>query len=349
MIDIVIEEYEQGTWVAEVTDLVPFVGSVVINGTDTWIGTAKSTQQEAEKFLTKVVGGRGGLSTAIPDWYSKGSVSLAAALATICTNAGETLGAVQAGKILPVYQRLRGTAAQALDELATTLNLIWWIGRDGTVNMATQRPVGPIATGVQEDGGGDDSVTLIEPIGVQIGGTYNGQTIRHIRWHQNGDRYAAQIYFVPFLFRSPLEQSTYACQYDAKVDKNNGDGTIDVIAAGRFGVTKVPLYAGVPGAKITVKPGELVTLGFLGANPQAPYAVAHGQNSAATKLVARVKDLVDAGTFQFASSIATDLVVTWTPGPGIIPPTPVVAPVGSPLPVKGIITSGSARIALDDG
>lgn len=353
MISVTIEEYEQGSWVADLVDTLPFTGTFVVNATDTWVGTAKSTQQEAEKIFTRIVGGGGGLATIIPDWYSKGSVSAGAALTIICNNCGEIFGSAPPGQILPAYERLRDSAAGALDKLANTLRMIWWIDRSGTVNMQTSRPPGPEATGVVRDGGNDDSVILVEPQNLVLGGTYLGQTIRHIRWHWQSDRYEAQIYFVPFIFRSPSEPSIFAAQYDAKVDKDNGDGTIDVIVAGRFGVTQVPLYSGLPGSKIKVKPGELVTFGFLGANPQAPFAVAHGQNQGATKLVARKGDPITAGSFTITSVPASGpgvvpntLTIIYAPGNGG-PPTTVVD-AGS-ITLGENVNGGSARVALDDG
>lgn len=349
MIAAVIEEYESGAWVADITDLNPYVGSFVL-GNDTWVGASVSEVIESGKYLNKIVGGAGGLATLLADAQYDGNVSLQAAVSQICAGAGEAMGAVQAGVFLTSYYRLRGTAAQALDRMADTKQLKWWIDRTGLINMRAARLPSAEAVGVFGPTSRDDSVIVTNPEIVQLGGTINGQVIRHIRWEYTATSFRAVCYFVPFLWRSPAEASIYAAQYSAAVESVNGNGSINVIAAGRFGVKNVPLYAGIPGAKITVKPGELVTLGFFGGDPQAPFAVADGQNLAATKKVARTQDTVDVGSFTFvAGALGSTLVVTWTPPVGTIPPTSVAVPISTPLPVVGIINSGSARVALDDG
>lgn len=354
MISVVIEEYERGAWVADLVDLLPYVGTFTVNATDQWIGTAVSSMQEAEKYMTRIVGGAGQLATVIPDRYYNGSVSVGAAVADICSNAGEAVGVVAAAKFLTTYERLRASAAACLDTLADVQQLTWWIDRLGLVNMQAQRTPGPEVIGIVTDSGSDLSVMVTEPQGLVIGGTYQGKPIRHIRWMWSATRFAAQIYFVPFVFRSPREPSIYACQYSAAVDTDHGDGTIDVIAAGRFGVTKVPLYAGIPGAKITVKRGELVTLGFMNGDPQLPYAIANGQNVGASKIVARKGDPITAGSLQFTfvpasgpGVVPDTLVIAYSPGNG---GPPQILPAGSgTITIGENINGGSMRVALDDG
>jgi hypothetical protein len=282
-------------------------------------------------------------------------VSLGAAVQEICTNGAELFGSATPGVMLQTYERLRDTVAGALDRLADENQMIWWVDRDGSLHMAATRPPAGLADGVRVDPQTDGSVTLVNPEGVVLGATYQGKPIRHIRWTMTADRQQAQIYFVPFLFPTPQKQTIYSCHYSAKVDTDNGDGTIDVIADGRFGVTKVPLMSGIPGSKITVKPGELVTLGFLGGNPRAPYAIAHGQISSAQKLVARKTDPITQGTLQFTYVPGSGpgvivpgvLSITYTPGNG---GPPQVLPLGSgTLTIGENIDGGSERVALDDG
>lgn len=351
MISVTIEEFEQGTWIADLVDDAPYAGSFQFDG-QTWVGTAKTTQQDSSQYRTRVVGGTGKLSTVIPDAYNSGSLSLQSAVSAICANGGEVFGSATPGVFFTSYERLRDSLAGALTRIAETKQLIWWIDRAGTVNVAASRTPGVEVQGVITEGFGDGYVTITEPVGLTIGATVNGVPVRHIRWSWSGTSFEARAYFVPFIFRDPTP-SMYAAHYSARVDTDNGDGTIDVIAAGRFGVTKVPLYAGIPGAKITVKPGELVTLGFLNGDPQAPYAIANGQNSAATKQVARVDDSLDAGSFVISGvdSLSGPVTITasYIPPGGAPPPAP---PVGIPVLVamnEGKITNGSARVALDDG
>jgi hypothetical protein len=72
----------------------------------------------------------------------------------------------------------------------------------------------------------------------------------------------------------------YERTYSAKVSKQRGDGSVDVIVAGRYELSNIPLLAGWPGSRITVKPGELVSVGFFNGNRSQPYAVAAEQGGA---------------------------------------------------------------------
>lgn len=347
MIDLVVEEFEQGAWVADLQDTEPFAGTFDLDG-ETWRGAAVSTRQEDDRHITRIVGGAGALGEVLPDKYYDGNVSLSQVVQHVCSAAGETMGTVQSGVFVTQYQRQRGTAANALEQLAQTLGLMWWIDRAGAVTMQAQRSSGPEAEGVEVASRSNDSVVIVEPRNVRIGGTYEGRIIRHLRWRFEPKRFEVQAYFVPFIFRAPTA-NPYAQLYSAGVDRQNSDGTLDVIADGRFGVTKVPLLVGVPGSRVEVRPGEVVTLGFFGSDPQKPFCVAHGQDTDADRDVARVDDTVGAGTIQFAfgpGSGAATLAITYTPGDGGAPQ--VLATGNGTITIGEKITSGSPRLKVGD-
>lgn len=336
-VEATIEEFEQGAWVADLVSLEEFDGSFDL-GDVTWTGAKVSSNKEGDRNYTRVVGGAGKLSAVLEDKYYDGSVTLQAAVQDICREAkSETFGGAVAGVQLTTYERLKGPAYTALDALASALAMMWWVGRDGGVNVQLARPVAALADGLRVAVDAN-SVTLADPKGVELGGTYGDdapQPIRHIRWMFSNATLKAQIYFVPFLFRAPV-QTSYDCLYNAAVDKDNGDGTIDVIAAARFGVTKVPLFCGVPGSKVKVKGGEQVMLGFFGGDPQKPYAVAMAQDTSAAKKVGRVGDKVTvtipAGSFLVSCS--------GTPAVGV---TNV-----NPVDVDGTIKAGTERLMVGD-
>jgi hypothetical protein len=252
----------------------------------------------------------------------------------VCRESGETFGEAQAGKILSTFERLRGPAYAALDAIGAALTLIWWIGRDGRLNMKTARASGPVADGTRV-ASDVDSVELVEPENVAIGGTYDDKPIRHVRWRLTDKRYSAQVYFLPFIFRSPVE-NRYSALESARVDRDNGDGTIDVIVGARYGLKKIRLFCGVPGAKVLVRGGEEVQVGYFGGDPQKPFAVSMAQNSGATKEVARnsdaVKVTIPAGSFLISCS--------GSPAVGVLNPAPV--------DVNGTIQAGSARMKVGD-
>lgn len=364
LLQATIEEFEQGTWVAHLVTTEPFAGTFDLPDGSTWRGTQVEATADSARHFTTVVGGKNGLGKSVTDQYYSGRVSVQAAVQQICAAAGEVFGGAQPGEFLSTYLRILGTAAEALDAISDAFDLLWWIGRDGTLQVRTGRPVAPTAAGVQDINSADvdGSVELLNPQGVVLGALY-GQTtpqpIRHVRWRLTPDRFAARVYFVPFIFRPPTSNK-YAALYNARVDKDNGDGTVDVIADARFGVTKVPLFSGVPGSKVKALPGEQVTLGFFGNDPQKPFCVAMAQDTsvAATKKVARQGDGAGGGSLSFVATAGaagapalTGLTITYTPGDGTAPqtiPITVVSPAGGSINVKEKITSGSARLLVGD-
>lgn len=344
-----IDEFEQGSWVADILTFDRFSGSFQLesNG-DTWTGTTVSERFDDGIYHTRVIGGNNKLAAIIDDKYYNGSVSLSAALQDICRDGGEIFGSTKSALFLTPFMRIRGKVSDALDLLAAAFGLIWWIDRDGSTYINTARSGSGTVNGYQIAADTDSCITLSQPTGLVLGASYssgdsdpNGSLpVRHIRWHLKKDSFTASIYFVPFIFRPPTD-NRYASLRDAKVDRDNGDGTIDVIASGRFGVTKVQLLCGVPGSKVEVRGGEIVTLGFFGGDPQKPFAVAMGQDVTATKSVARVNDPT-------STDIVTDSIFwTWlSAAAGVLAGLGVVAPTPTSLAAK--ITSGSARLKVGD-
>lgn len=346
LVDLVIEEYEVGTWVANAVSLEAFDGDLSF-GELSWSGAKVSESFEQERYRTTIVGGAGNLGVTLLDKFYTGRVSLQTAVQDACREASEAFGSAVAGSFLSTFERLKGTLAQSLDALANAFALVWWIDRDGNLQMQAARDVGPEATG-QRVSVASDSVLLVNPVDVQVGGTYEGKTIRHVRWSYNAERFAAEIYFLPFVYRAPVDKR-YASLESARVDRDNGDGTIDVIVGARYGLTKVPLFCGVPGSKVQVRGGEEVSVGYFGGDPQKPYAVSMAQNTAATKQVARKGDTVGAGTLAFAfvpGSGAASLSVTYTPGDGGAPQ--VIASGSGTITIGEKITSGSDRLKVGD-
>jgi hypothetical protein len=342
MLEATIEEFEQGAWVANLVTTDPFSGTFTLQDGTTWIGAKVSESVDRGRYFTLVVGGANGLGKKVADQYYSGRVSIQAAVQQICTSVGEIFGGAQPGEFLSTYVRILGTAAEALNAIADAFTAIWWIGRDGQLQLRAARPPAATATGVQDINSADvdGSVELLNPQGVVLGALYGQttpQTIRHIRWRMSPDRFSARVFFVPFIFRPPT-QNKYAALYNARVDSDNGDGTLNVIADARFGVTKVPLFCGVPGSKVKMLPGEQVTLGFFGNDPQKPFCVAMAQdtNVSPTKKTARNGDSV-----QITITPANVLTMALTSSAG-----PVTA--GAPVTVDGMITSGSSRLLIGD-
>jgi hypothetical protein len=346
-----IEEFEQGAWVADIVSVDEFDGSFELPDGSVWTGTKVTERSDFAQYTTRVVGGALKLGTLLKDKYYSGSVALSIAVQDVAREAGETVGTVTPAVFLSTFQRRADTAAAALDSIANAFGQIWWIDRTGTLQMGVARDTAPEADGSRVASDVDASAVVTSPAGMVLGASFAASDptggipiIRHIRWELSRDRFQVQIYGVPFLFRSPT-QTKYACHYQAQVTADNGDGTVDVMVQNLFGVTAVPLLCGVPGSKVKTKTGEIVTLGFYGADPQKPYCVAMGQNTGATKQVARKVDTIqvtlDAPTVTAIASVLQ--VLSFGP---VAPLTPPVTP--SPT-FNGTITSGSARLMVDDG
>lgn len=344
ILKIELEEFEQGAWVADIVSLEAFDGSFEFAGV-TWTGTAVDSSEYIDRFRTRVIGGGNGLQTVIAQRWYDGNVSLQAAVQDVCRLSGETFGSAVMAKFLTTFQRLEGPARAALDSIAAAFSLIWWIGRDGQLRMLAER-TSTVEVEGENTAVDSDSATIANPAAIEIGSSFTAvgdesKTVRHIRWFMDANKFEAQIFYVPFVFRAPVE-TRYGRMYNARVNSQNADGTIDVIADGKFGVTKVPLFCGVPHSRVKVDSGDQVILGFFGADPQKPFAVAMGQDTTATKEVGRKGDEVTVSLSAANMTTLATLLVCTAPGS---PPTSIPGTVPS---IKGTITQGSERLKVGD-
>lgn len=367
-----IEEFEQGTWVADLIADMPFggvqtipaSGSFQLTDGSVWVGTKLFERQDRGRYFTKVVGGQGKLSAIVQDQFYQGAVSLQIAVQTVCAQIGELPGSIAPGVVLTQYQQLVGIGSEALDGLAKAAGgavspgsapLLWWIGRDGTLQMQLPDPISGGRSGTALVSGTQDmntvdvdgSAELVEPQSAMLGALYGTQAVRHIRWKMAPNRFSARLFFVPFVFRPPTQRK-YDALYNAAIESDNGDGTVNVIAyrspsdgkAPGFGVHQVPLFCGVPGSKVKMNPGEQVTLGFFGGDPQKPFCVAMAQDTTATKAVARKGDSVKV-TIDALGMITLGGQLSAPPGGG-----PCVG--SGTFDITGTITSGSERLKVGD-
>jgi hypothetical protein len=327
---VIVEEFEQGAWIADVSDVDPLEGTFELAG-ETWSGTVIEQANENGFYVGRIQGGAGALSSAVKDRYYKGRSTLAEVVKGIVGPVGETVGTVESVSV-STYMRVRGTAGTALEALARTYDRKWWVGRNGSVNLGV-RPSGPEAQGVRVDSGPDGSVYLANPVGAVIGGTYEGREIRHIRWKQDGDTYEAALYFRALQDEPLIKELDYRTLHSALVHAQNADGTLTLIVGGRYTIDNVQYLSGIPDSKIVVEAGDPAVLGFYNGDPRAPFAVGTWQNAAAIKGVARVDD-----TVQVTIPALTFLVSATA---GVLNPNPVI--------VTGQITSGSSKVLLGAG
>ena len=300
-----IEEPKRGTWVADISETGPFTGSFVFGVS--WTGTAVDTIKDGGRYLSRVVGGKGRLGTQLREKYYT-NVSAQRIFEDMIKEAGETLGKSSISGTLAAYQRQNGTLGECLDQLCDLLGLDWWIARDGTSRIGkrtSQNVLGLdiVQTAADSDGSvvlNTDSVSKVLP-----GYSYNGSTIEGLRWHLS-DHILCELAFTPVPVPLDLARDYYLKQYAAKVDKQNPDGTLELIAEGRFTLSKVTLFSGVPSSKLILNPGDSCLVGFLGGDPRTPYAIASTMR-ADGRPAARKSDPVDAGTILLVCSPAGTL------------------------------------------
>lgn len=358
MISAIIEEPYSGAWVADTVDTVAPTGSVSMPGTAApWSGTIISSSQDGGRFYSRIVGGKGRLGEDKPitdKWYN-GTLLADTVAQDAILEAGEVFGSSSLAIRVDSWQRKAGSLGDALSQLVSIAGGVWWIARDGSVNLAPARTGNVIApsTVSQTASDVDGSLTLnLNSAIVSTGDTWLGRTIRHVRHTLTSNSFTSQISFtdLPGL-RLGLD---YLRTYSARVDTQNSDGTLDVIVNGQFSVTSVRWLSGLP-AKVVVNPGDLVTLGWLGGDPRAPYSALLEQTSG-SKAASGIGDTVDCGYLVFpiqgtgVGTVVLAPLLYFPPGDeGLQAATLAAIPPlygAPPIHLQGFITSGQPRILL---
>lgn len=357
MISATIEELYSGAWVADTVDVVAPTGTFTTADGQTWVGTVFSSAQDGGRYYARIVGGKGNLGKALPDRWYNGTSLIDKIGGDAVTEAGETLGSATLGTRVDSWQRAAGTLGQALAHIVAIVGGVWWVGRDGNVNLAASRPASVIAPQTVSVKSRDvDGSLVVDPFptaALTLGATWNGQEVRHIRWVQTSNSYTASLAFKDL--DSPILTWDYLRTYSAKVDKQNEDGSLDLIVDERFSVTSVKWLSGLPG-KVVINGGDEVTIGWHGGDPRYPYAVGLVMTDGG-KAVARVDDTVDAGTLVIPTTLA-GVVGPVTFKITYVPPGPthdadvaqalltMVAFAPVKVDLKGVITSGQVRVLI---
>jgi hypothetical protein len=351
-----IEEYEQGAWVADLVFSSPPDGKIDLWG-ETWVGTVLSSRQDGGRWRTRIIGGAGGLTKLVRDRQYSGAQSISKIAGSILSQAGEIAGSTLTDR-LENYLLREASAGQALDGLTGHAGVSWRLSRVGKVDLyrpASGLEIDPKAClklGVSPSG--SVSLAVASSSSVQIGQTFEGKRIRGIRWHVSPSTLSADVDFSPS--RLPdLSGLDLLRIHSAKVERQNADGSLDLIVSGKFGLAKVPFLSGLPGSKVTLVAGDLVSVGFFKADSRSPYAMSTGQASGSTAGVAREGDSVDCGTLVVPTTLAGVLgpipfQITYVP-PGPTHTAEVAAAVLAMAPfaptsidLVGVITSGYARV-----
>lgn len=337
-----IEEPAIGTWVID-ADVQPDddLSEGIAVGGQVWVGLVTSSRLEGGVRKVRVVGGTASIGQEIPS-QSFAKLSYSVVLSRILQNTGFS-GTIDDGT-LGVYALLGGPLGLVLGVLSRTIGLDWWVTRAGSIVVGTRAAGEVLADRIASD---LDSCVYFSCTGVtQIvpGMTYEGRTIRHVRWRLSPERLLAEVSFTDYPRSEP--SLGYELSYAAKIVSQVADQPlVNVLVGERMGITEVPLLVGGP-FRVKMSADDPCRVAFVEGDPRRPYAFATGQRG--SKKVAREGDTIDLGSLQFVDpGPAGPEVLTWLP-PATEDnpiPTPIVIS-SSPVPIYGVINSGSPEVSI---
>jgi len=315
---IIIDEPEQGTWVADLTTTETPDGTFELGGR-TWHGAVfePGAVQDGGQWNARVVGGRGKLSSPIRARNYASSIGYEQLARDIISDAGERAGTISISKRVAYYDRHEMTAGRALTQLCEAAGVIWWVARDGLVNIAPARPSAAVdqqrapqmVAGVQTA-----TLSVLTADDVAPGMTIGGRAIRSIQWTM-AHKLNAECSFIDIEVPDTSVGLDYTSVYKAKVSTQNADGSIDCFVDGRFKVSRCELLTGLPGTRVTVKTGETVCVGWYGHRPSSPYAFGFAQMVEAAVRFSLVGDTTESVLPPFTF---TGIVAPGTPISGVM-------------------------------
>jgi hypothetical protein len=319
----------------------PATWSGVVDHGDTWQGR--------QKLLVRA--GAGGLDGALErKEYVAGSVPVPAAkvVTDIVAVARERLAD-------PALLALRGLgfarwdrpggfpASRALGRAVKRLGLGWRFLDAGTIWIGTETwaAVDDQLVSFLEDRDGDILADRCAPDAAVLrpGTTIMGRRIYRVTYTVNGDGMRAEL-----LYRSDRQDFANAVRavsvpdpltlvYEAKVDSQTTDGTLDLIVdEPLLPELRSVRYRSINGTKESFAGGESVLLAFLGGREDGAICWGAAQDPNASEPLALVGDGVSAGQLTVASPDGVTL--QWTP-PGGAPGVPSASVTLSGLTVTG--------------
>lgn len=306
-------------------------------------------------IVARVVGGKGGLSLTLPEAFYRGGATVRKIVGDILRECGETLSADSSSTILdqimPTWQRAREPAGEALSRIVEALGGNWRIDPAGAVLVVgteTWPVVAPAYTLVPGSDPTSGSYRVAwpdeTPAEVLPGVTFRGMRVRYVVHELTAGSLRTDVRTVEP--RSVLDRLRAFCSRDAwysrlwagVVDKQNSDGTIDVVIDGRFGETGVRIRHGLPGVTVVVAQGQQVLVGYENDDPKRPFAAlwtASGTAKIGTLLLAQnaaslallPPQWFSAGTVGDAAAAAALAVILAAGNVGYLLPltTPIVA------------------------
>jgi hypothetical protein len=310
-----IFETESGPWTGRIEvdeEESAIEGAITVQAGDvSWTGWVADGAIRRGRYIAELVGGGGGLQTVLEARYYF-RTTLGTVITDIMTESGETFDAANsdpafATHAVPRWMRAKGETRVALQALAAEFGGYWRVNRAGAVVMLRDDAWEEIpGEWVEEDRDPSRRVVQIAPDdepyarpGVSVGGervvtartVFSGSKLRQfIQIHDGTERPQDHVAIAAEHAKRVNELAlTYSRYYPAKVVKQGGDGTIDLLPddermRGR-GLTLVPMRHGIPGLTVKVAVGEYVNLFFENGDPKRPAAALWPDGSSVTELV----------------------------------------------------------------
>ena len=316
VISAVITEPKEGAWTARVVldSDDPVTGPVVFQeGLTTWAGAQKRGAQEHGRTVALLVGGTGGLSTAVGVRNYK-APRISQLLLDLMLDTKEVISPDISSTILfsqvERWSRRSGPGGLSLKQIADETSAdTWRIRRDGLVWLGSEGyPVVPPTFSFVEISRdpGEDSVTIApddNQILVAVGDNFLGRNVAGVVTHislnslrqviswESGDGSTKDRVLGPM--RTVVEAFVgrsidYARWYPCKVKAQNADGTLDLTPDDERirgnGFQSIQISHGLPGVTFTVPTGGRVNLYFQNGDPKQPRA-ALWESSGVTEIV----------------------------------------------------------------
>jgi hypothetical protein len=358
LLTAVIRMPRVGAWTADVSSRGAAALSgrvtITIDGID-FVGTiVRSALSGPNRVESNVVGGAGGLGAQVtPRNYSQGPAALLVAKDAIAFGGEELSQEAESylSRRLQRWQRSAGTVSQALDALAESLGASWRTLQSGLLWLGVEEwPEFDVEHTVIDDDQQTGSIT-VAPVAPSItpGVTFSGRQARLVEHVLDANGLRTEISTTGPAdalksFLGPVERRIlYSRVYPARVVKQNGDGTLQVMpddaAFKGAGLDRVPIRLGVPGS-VQIPAGARVGVEFEGGDPQRPIASwFHGEQLELLKL-GNGADFV-----ALAAKVLTELQAIKSWADAHVHPTGVgpSGPPAAPLPPPGSVAASRVK------
>lgn len=278
-----VHEPATARWWADVE--VSGTGTATLSGAATveildgsWSGTVVSSAVNGDRVQARVVGGTNGLVSTVPHKQYLGSTTVQRIVSDLMSECGEVLDvngsdAAALATVVPHWERVSTRAGDALNALLSRTGTTWSMSRAGGVRVgrpgyAAASTPGPV---LSDDGSAGILICAADAIAAAPGTTVEGHAIDRVVWDLTGAQLRAELYYggsAPATTRALEERATVT----AGVNSQDADGSLEVIAAGAYGLAGVPLYPGLPGASALLQPGARVLVAYASGDPRQPVA-----------------------------------------------------------------------------